>query len=68
MMPFLYFPENKLEYIPAGITCLLFIIGAFLTWRAFMRASKRELKQFQEMEQRIDQINGTAESNSNLLK
>jgi hypothetical protein len=68
MMPFLYFPEDKTEYIPAAITCILFIIGALLTWRAFMRASKREMKQFEEMEKRIHEINGTAKKSTDASK
>ncbi|MGR5984660.1 hypothetical protein ACUC2M_05735 [Bacillus cytotoxicus] len=40
MMP-LYFPEDKTEYIIPGIVCILFIIGAVVTWRMFIRVSKK---------------------------
>ncbi|MCP8969810.1 hypothetical protein [Ectobacillus ponti] len=59
MMPFLYFPENKWEYLPAGLTCLLFIIGAFLTWRIFVKASQREAKRLEHVEKQIQELNGT---------
>ncbi|WP_028401387.1 hypothetical protein [Ectobacillus panaciterrae] len=58
MMP-LYFPEDKTEYIPAAISCILFITGAFFTWRIFVKASKREMKKFDEMEKNLHKINGT---------
>jgi hypothetical protein len=57
MIP-LYFPENKAEYIPAAIVCILFIIGAFVTLRVFIRASNREMQQFAEMEKNINESNG----------
>lgn len=42
MMEFLYFPQNKLEYIPAFITLIIFLFGAFIAMRAIKRASKKE--------------------------
>lgn len=48
MMEFLYFPENKLEYIPAVISCLLFFIGAVAVLYAFKKASKKELEQLEQ--------------------
>lgn len=48
---FLYFPEDKREYIPAAITCTLFLIAAIFTMRLIMKISKRQeekAKQFEE--------------------
>ncbi|MFB9757139.1 hypothetical protein [Ectobacillus funiculus] len=58
MLP-LYFPENKLEYIPAAVTCLLFIFGAVFTWRMFIKVSKREQQQFEQMEQNLKEMDNT---------
>jgi hypothetical protein len=50
---FLYFPEDKSEYIPAGITSLIFLIGAFLTMRVIIKVSKREAIKAKELEEQI---------------
>ncbi|KGP72060.1 hypothetical protein [Pontibacillus yanchengensis] len=42
MMEFLYFPEDKTEYIPAVLTLLVFAIGAFITMKVILKASKKE--------------------------
>lgn len=42
MMEFLYFPEDKTEYIPALITLLIFAAGAFITMRIILKAAKKE--------------------------
>ncbi|WP_458414257.1 hypothetical protein ACNQFZ_05035 [Schinkia sp. CFF1] len=39
---FLYFPDNKLEYIPSLIIVAIFILGAFLTVKIVMKISKKE--------------------------
>ena len=39
---FLYFPEDKTEYIPAGITMAIFMIAALVTFRLIQKVSKRE--------------------------
>lgn len=52
MMP-LYFPEDKTEYIIPGVVCVLFIVGAVMTWRMFIRVSNREAKQLKEMEKKL---------------
>lgn len=49
----LYFPENKVEYIIPGIICVLFIVGAVMTWRMFIRVSKREEKRLKETEKKL---------------
>ncbi|TDM03759.1 hypothetical protein [Macrococcus carouselicus] len=51
MMEFLYFPENKLEYIPAVFSLAVFMLLAYLTFRFFKNhASKEEekMKAFEE--------------------
>ncbi|WP_026567922.1 hypothetical protein [Bacillus sp. UNC41MFS5] len=50
---FLYFPEDKSEYIPAAITLVIFIIGAFLTMRVIILVSKREAKKAKELEEQL---------------
>ncbi|MBM7694411.1 multisubunit Na+/H+ antiporter MnhG subunit [Peribacillus deserti] len=50
---FLYFPEDKSEYIPAAITCVIFLIAAFLTMRLIIKVSRREALKAKEMEELI---------------
>ncbi|WP_144554644.1 hypothetical protein [Bacillus sp. X1(2014)] len=50
---FLYFPEDKSEYIPAAITFMIFLIGAFLTMRVIILVSKREAKKAKELEEQL---------------
>lgn len=47
-MEFLYFPEDKSEYIPAFITLVIFMIGAIATMYLFYRKSKKDEKYFDE--------------------
>ncbi|GEL77906.1 hypothetical protein [Tenuibacillus multivorans] len=47
MMDFLYFPENKMEYIPALITLLIFSYGAFVAMKLIVKKAKREREQFE---------------------
>ncbi|NGP46619.1 hypothetical protein G4V62_17325 [Bacillaceae bacterium SIJ1] len=56
MFEYMYFPDNKLEYIPPVITMLIFMIGAVLVFRAFIRNSKKE-------EQRINKKYDLKEAN-----
>ncbi|MCA1031683.1 hypothetical protein LCL95_11665 [Bacillus timonensis] len=50
---FLYFPEDKSEYIPAFITSVIFLLGAVLAMRFFIKISKKEQQQAQELEERL---------------
>ena len=50
---FLYFPEDKTEYIPAAITCFVFLIGAILTMRFIIKISKKEAQKAKEYEQAV---------------
>jgi hypothetical protein len=47
-MEFLYFPEDKTEYIPAFITLVIFMIGAIATMYLFYKKSKKEEKLIDE--------------------
>lgn len=47
MMEFLYFPEDKTEYIPAFIMLVIFMIGATLAMLYFYKKSKKEEKFFE---------------------
>jgi hypothetical protein len=50
---FLYFPEDKSEYIPAAITFVIFLIGALLTMRLIIVVSKREAQKSKELEEQL---------------
>ncbi|HEX6594498.1 MAG TPA: hypothetical protein VF095_07900 [Bacillota bacterium] len=45
-MEFLYFPEDKSEYIPSVITLAIFMIGAVITMYIFYNKSKKEEERF----------------------
>jgi flagellar biosynthesis/type III secretory pathway M-ring protein FliF/YscJ len=50
---FLYFPEDKTEYIPAAITSLIFLIAAVFVFRYIIKVSKRESKKAEELEEQL---------------
>jgi hypothetical protein len=50
---FLYFPEDKSEYIPAVISLSIFFIGALIAMRFFIVHSKREAAKAKELEKKI---------------
>ncbi|SFB13002.1 MULTISPECIES: hypothetical protein [unclassified Bacillus (in: firmicutes)] len=52
---FLYFPEDKTEYIPAAITFSIFFVAAVLTMRFIIKISKRDAEKAKEFEERIMQ-------------
>ncbi|MCA1064916.1 hypothetical protein QTG56_09680 [Rossellomorea sp. AcN35-11] len=52
---FLYFPEDKSEYIPASITMAIFLIAALLTFRLIIKVSKREELKTKKMEEQAKQ-------------
>jgi putative Mn2+ efflux pump MntP len=59
-MFYLYFPEDKSEYIPAFISFLLFMIICILTYRFFVKLSRREENKAKELEKKLkihDKIN-----------
>ncbi|WP_062514168.1 hypothetical protein [Halobacillus sp. KGW1] len=57
MMEFLYFPEDKSEYIPAVFMLLLFIVLASLAMIWIIRASQKEEKKWDKLEQTSDTMN-----------
>lgn len=50
---FLYFPEDKVEYIPAVSSFVLFGIACVLTFRWFVKKSRKQEEQMKELEERI---------------
>ncbi|MBO1510801.1 hypothetical protein [Metabacillus bambusae] len=46
---FLYFPEDKTEYIPAAITMVVFTIAAFFAFRFIVKLSKKEQGKVDEL-------------------
>lgn len=53
LMPFLYFPEDKSEYIPAAISFFIFMILLVLTFMWIRRNSKKQELETKELEERI---------------
>ncbi|KXH79218.1 hypothetical protein [Sporosarcina sp. HYO08] len=53
LMPFLYFPEDKSEYIPAAFSFIIFMILFYFTIRWFRRNSRKQLEETKELEARI---------------
>lgn len=47
-MDFLYFPDDKTEYIPSIIILIIFSIGAVVTMYIIMKVSKKEQKKSDE--------------------
>jgi hypothetical protein len=45
-MPFLYFPEDKTEYIPAVISLTIFMLLACITMYVFYKKSKKDEEEF----------------------
>jgi len=54
---FLYFPEDKTEYIPAGITFTLFFIAALLSMRLIVKVSKYQEEKAKQLEQQLRENN-----------
>lgn len=50
---FLYFPEDKTEYIPAVITTAIFTVGAFIATRLFIIQSRKEAEEAKKIEERL---------------
>ncbi|PIC99293.1 MULTISPECIES: hypothetical protein [unclassified Sporosarcina] len=53
LMPFLYFPEDKSEYIPAAISFVVFMTIMLFVFRWIIKKSKRQEEETKELEQRI---------------
>ncbi|WP_174728232.1 hypothetical protein [Mesobacillus harenae] len=54
---FLYFPEDKSEYLPAAITCVIFLIGAIAAMRYIIRVSNREAEKAKKFEEELLKTN-----------
>lgn len=50
---FLYFPQDKTEYIPAVFTTILFLFGALITMRLFVHFSKKEAERIKPLEEEL---------------
>ncbi|MEK5037474.1 hypothetical protein N1I80_05540 [Sporosarcina sp. FSL K6-3457] len=53
LMPFLYFPEDKTEYIPAAFSFLFFMILMYFALRWIRNNSKKQELETKELEERI---------------
>ncbi|KYD07493.1 hypothetical protein MXL46_19260 [Heyndrickxia sporothermodurans] len=53
---FLYFPEDKREYIPAFISFSIFLILCILTFMFILRVNKKQLKKAKEFEEKIKHL------------
>ena len=53
LMPFLYFPEDKSEYIPAAFSFFFFMILLVVTFTWIRRNSKKQEEETRELEERI---------------
>lgn len=50
---FLYFPEDKSEYIPAAISFTIFLIACVFTFRWIVRYSKKEEEKAKQLEEQV---------------
>ncbi|WP_245831757.1 hypothetical protein [Oceanobacillus senegalensis] len=65
LMPFLYFPEDKSEYIPAVISLVIFMTLAGVAMYLFYKKSKSEEQEFkQKYEKRLDETENSSSSES----
>lgn len=56
-MPFLYFPEDKSEYIPGMISLIIFMTAAVIIFYFIIKKSRKDEKEFEEMyKERIQEI------------
>ncbi|MCI1591253.1 hypothetical protein M3685_26320 [Heyndrickxia oleronia] len=50
---FLYFPEDKREYIPAFISFSIFMVFCVLTFVWILKVNKKQLKKAKEFEENL---------------
>ncbi|MFJ8263292.1 hypothetical protein ACIQ4I_15280 [Rummeliibacillus sp. NPDC094406] len=50
---FLYFPENKSEYIPAVIEMAIILILCILVFNLFRKKARKDLEKTRELEEKI---------------
>ncbi|GGG24699.1 hypothetical protein GCM10007425_19100 [Lysinibacillus alkalisoli] len=53
LMPFLYFPEDKSEYIPAAISFTIFMIILFFVFRWVLKISRKQAAEAKKIEERV---------------
>ncbi|UBH13763.1 hypothetical protein [Macrococcus armenti] len=53
MMEFLYFPENKMEYIPAVLSLIFFMTLAYFTFKYFKKNSQAQEEKLKAFEQEV---------------
>ena len=53
-MIYLYFPEDKTEYIPAVITLAIFVLACVLSFMAIIKYSRKEEKRAEEISKRLE--------------
>ena len=53
MMPFLYFPEDKTEYIPAFLTLAICILLAYIVFRLVRKYSRKQEEKMKAFEQQV---------------
>ncbi|WP_020007806.1 hypothetical protein [Salinicoccus albus] len=53
MMEFLYFPEDKSEYIPALIVLAICILIAYITFRLIKRYSRKQEEKMKDFEAEV---------------
>ncbi|AJD91892.1 hypothetical protein JMA_25750 [Jeotgalibacillus malaysiensis] len=50
---FLYFPEDKSEYLPAALWLLLFVLMTYVTYKWIVRVSKRQADEAKKLEEKM---------------
>ncbi|WP_042461157.1 hypothetical protein [Neobacillus dielmonensis] len=50
---FLYFPEDKSEYVPAVISLIIFMAGALVAMRIIVKISKRDEQKAKQLEEQL---------------
>lgn len=58
---FLYFPQDKTEYIPASITMAICLVIAIFTMKFIVKQSKREEQKTKALEEKLLQGKGYKE-------
>ncbi|MGM7701636.1 hypothetical protein ACSVDE_07890 [Pseudalkalibacillus sp. Hm43] len=53
MMEFLYFPDDKTEYIPSVIMLIIFMAGAIIATIFIRKHSAKELSKFEQEHQSL---------------
>lgn len=53
MMEFLYFPEDRTEYLPAAIILILVILATFIVFYLIRKQSMKQEQKLKEFESKI---------------